>query len=164
MFMRRFNGSQDFFLFWKQYKEGFGNVTGEYWLGNDKLHHLTNQNQYNMRMDVTVWSTGVKKYATYETFNVENEGSKYRLEVSGFSGSTETDHWAYHNGKQFSTRDRDHSTYKCTQGHKGAHWYSGCYRVNPTGLYKPTGDDSMNLWYKGRPQAVSQMTLKIRRV
>ena len=164
VFMRRFDGSQDFFLFWRQYKEGFGNVSGEYWLGNEKLYHLTNQNQYNMKMDATLWSNGVKKFATYQTFRVQNEGRNYRLQISGYSGNTEIDHWAYHNGQEFSTRDRDYSSYKCTQGHKGAHWYSGCYRVNPTGLYKPTGDDSMNLWYNGRPQAVSQMTLKIKRV
>ena len=62
VFMRRYDGSQSFYLDWKQYKEGFGNVTGEHWLGNDKLYYLTNQKHYSMRMDATIWSTRKKRF------------------------------------------------------------------------------------------------------
>ena len=167
VFMRRYDGSQDFYLYWNQYKEGFGNVTGEHWMGNDKLYYVTNQKQYRMRMDATIWSTGEKKYSVYDTFRVDNETNNYRLHLSGYSGNTDRDHWGRENGMEFSTRDRDNDrrgAASCSQTFKGGHWYNICYYVNPTGLYKNTGRDSMNLWYRGNPHAVRQMTLKIKSI
>ena len=40
---RREDGSVDFLREWADYKHGFGNIAGEYWLGNEKIHLLTNQ-------------------------------------------------------------------------------------------------------------------------
>ena len=167
VFMRRYDGSQDFYLYWNQYKEGFGDIRREHWLGNDKLYYLANQNQYRMRMDVTIWSTGEKKYSVYDKFRVDNEDNNYRLHVSGYSGNTDTDNWGYHNGSEFSTRDRDNDRYSgvsCSQRWKGAHWYSACHYVHPTGLYKNTGTDSMSLYDKGSYKSAKEMTLKIKSV
>ena len=164
VFMRRYDGSQYFYLYWNQYKEGFGKVSGEHWLGNDKLYYITNQKQYRMRMDATIWSTGEKKYSVYDKFGVDNETNNYRLHVSGYSGNTDHDHWAVHNGMEFSTRDRDNDIDRgsCSQSRKGGYWYINCYFVNPTGLYKNTASrDSMNL-YDGSYKPVKEMTLKIK--
>ena len=165
VFMRRYDGSQNFNLEWNQYKKGFGNVTGEHWLGNDKLYYLTNQKQYRMRMDATIWSTGEKKYSVYDSFHVDNETNNYRLHVSGYSGNTDHDHWAKHTGMEFSTRDRDNDrdSVSCAQGWKGGHWYYHCADVNPTGLYKSSGKDSMRLFSNGRQYiSVNEMTIKIK--
>ena len=119
-----------------------------------------------MRMDATIWSTGEKKYSVYDKFHIDNETNNYRLHVSGYSGNTDHDYWSHHNGSEFSTRDRDNdrNTNSCSHEWKGGHWYhGGCHHVNPTGLYKPTGADSMNLyWYTATP--VKEMTLKIKRM
>jgi hypothetical protein len=33
LIMRRFNGDENFFLNWNEYKTGFGNLSSEFWLG-----------------------------------------------------------------------------------------------------------------------------------
>ena len=38
---KRLDGSVNFKRGWKDYKNGFGNLNGEFWLGLDKMHRLT---------------------------------------------------------------------------------------------------------------------------
>ena len=162
VFMRRYDGSQDFNLGWIQYSTGFGNLGSEHWLGNDKLYYITNQKPYRMRMDATIWSTGEKKYSLYDRFRISYEGYNYKLHVSGYSGNTDHDYWAKHNRILFSTKDKRNIRIGWSPcANKGGHWYNGsCPQVNPTGLYKDTGSDSMLLG----STPVKEMTLKIKSV
>ena len=41
VFHKRFNGFLGFYRGWEEYKHGFGDVRGEFWLGNEKIHQLT---------------------------------------------------------------------------------------------------------------------------
>ena len=43
VFQRRFDGTVDFYRNWTEYREGFGNANGEYWLGIDSIHDLLNR-------------------------------------------------------------------------------------------------------------------------
>ncbi|KAK2163184.1 hypothetical protein LSH36_84g07012 [Paralvinella palmiformis] len=45
---RRRDGSVDFYQNWEEYKGGFGDPRGEFWIGNDHIYELTNQGQYSV--------------------------------------------------------------------------------------------------------------------
>ena len=49
---RRLDGSADFDRGWESYKNGFGDLNGEFWLGNDNLHRLTAVGDVTMRVDL----------------------------------------------------------------------------------------------------------------
>ena len=86
VFQRRLDGSVDFFLDWASYKNGFGDLNGEFWLGNDNLHRLTAADVVLLRVDLEDFD-GDTRYAEYTTFRVANEGDKYRLLIGGYSGT-----------------------------------------------------------------------------
>uniref|UniRef100_A0A8C2EW98 Si:ch211-203k16.3 n=1 Tax=Cyprinus carpio TaxID=7962 RepID=A0A8C2EW98_CYPCA len=64
---RRQDGSVNFDRSWKEYKEGFGDLHTEYWLGNEHIHDLSGQGNYTLRIDLEDWS-GKHKHAVYQSF------------------------------------------------------------------------------------------------
>jgi ficolin len=136
VFQRRQDGSVDFYRNWNQYKTGFGNLTGEFWLGNDKIHRLTSRTASMLRVDLEDWDR-VKVYAKYGSFSVGSEGSKFRLTVGSYSGSAGDALAVIHNGMAFSTKDRDNDGYhnSCATLYTGAWWYGYCEISNLNGKY-----------------------------
>uniref|UniRef100_A0A3B1KDT7 Angiopoietin-like 2a n=1 Tax=Astyanax mexicanus TaxID=7994 RepID=A0A3B1KDT7_ASTMX len=106
---RRQDGSVNFFRNWETYKQGFGNIDGEYWLGLENIYWLTNQGTYKLLVTLEDW-TGRKTFAEYASFRVEAEADFYRLRVGRYHGNA-GDSLTWHNGKQFTTLDRDHDVY-----------------------------------------------------
>ncbi|XP_071795635.1 uncharacterized protein [Asterias amurensis] len=54
VFQRRVNGSVNFDRSWAEYKKGFGSMDGEFWLGNEILHNLTDaEGNWAIRLDLT---------------------------------------------------------------------------------------------------------------
>ena len=135
VFQRRMDGSVDFYRYWSDYQQGFGNLSREFWLGLDKIHRLTSTTT-QLRVDLRDFYEN-SAYAKYSSFSVGDLASKYILSVSGYSG-TAGDSLTYHNGQRFSTRDQDNDAWSsnhCAQYYKGAWWYYGCYWSNLNGLY-----------------------------
>ena len=154
VFHKRFRGYMDFFRGWDEYKNGFGDVRGEFWLGNEKIHQLTEISS-QLRVEIKTKNDG-DKYAKYSTFTVTNEASKYTLFVGSYSG-TAKDELAYHNGMAFSTKDRDNDedSGNCAVGYKGAWWYKSCWNSNLNSNYG--GGDYQWNW---GPLLASEMKLK----
>ena len=86
VFQRRLDGSVDFYLDWESYKNGFGDLKGEFWLGNDNLHRLTATDDVILRADLEDFD-GNNTYAEYTTFKVADEADNYRLLIGGYSGT-----------------------------------------------------------------------------
>lgn len=82
MFQRRVDGAEDFFLEWDSYRDGFGNKSHEFWLGNDNIFYLTNQKRYELRIDL-VNRYGDPSYASFDFFRINNGSDNYRLSGLG---------------------------------------------------------------------------------
>ncbi|TRY54406.1 hypothetical protein DNTS_023683 [Danionella cerebrum] len=118
--------------------QGFGNIDGEYWLGLENIYWITNQGTYKLLVTLEDWS-GRKTFAEYASFRLEAESDFYRLRVGRYHGNA-GDSLTWHNGKQFTTLDRDHDVYtgNCAHYQKGGWWYNACAHSNLNGV-----------WYRG---------------
>lgn len=57
--------------------QGFGDVFGEHWLGNEALHLLTSQSQYSLRVELQDWE-GNHAHSQYDRFTLTDERQQYR--------------------------------------------------------------------------------------
>ncbi|XP_071943682.1 angiopoietin-related protein 2-like [Antedon mediterranea] len=146
---RRQDGSVDFYRNWAEYKEGFGNVNTEFWLGNEQINRLTADGSFELLIEMTDHLDDMK-FARYSHFRIDTEDSNYALNISGYTG-TAGDSLAVHNGEQFTTKDRDNDKHSgnCAELYKGGWWYNRCGDSNLNGLYLTPGtDDSKGIsWY-----------------
>uniref|UniRef100_A0A3B5BLT7 Fibrinogen C-terminal domain-containing protein n=1 Tax=Stegastes partitus TaxID=144197 RepID=A0A3B5BLT7_9TELE len=131
MFQRRHDGSVSFNRGWSEYHEGFGELRGEHWLGNQHLYLLSNQGSYSLRIDMQDWGH-THKHALYHTFRIEDEENHYRLHVSGFSGTVEDSFGWYHDQQGFSTPDTGNI---CAEISHAGWWFRQCFYANLNGVY-----------------------------
>ncbi len=87
VFQKRLDGSVDFYRDWTDYKSGFGNLNGEFWLGLDKIHRLTQSENGKLRVDLKDWE-GDTRFAEYDSFAIGDEASKYSLSLGSYSGTS----------------------------------------------------------------------------
>ena len=142
VFQRRQDGSVDFYRNWTDYEDGFGNLTGEFWLGLSKIHRLTQEEANTLRVDLGDFD-GNTSYAQYTTFSVGDSTTEYTLTVGGYSGTAgdgmidDKRHGHNHYGRKFSTRDNDNDGHPsaCAVGFRGAWWFNDCYQSHLNGIY-----------------------------
>ncbi|NXX12442.1 TENA protein, partial [Podargus strigoides] len=163
VFLRRQNGKEDFYKNWKTYVDGFGDPQDEFWIGLENLHKITSQGQYELRVDLR--DKGETAYAVYDRFSVGDVKSRYRLRVDGYSG-TAGDSMTYHNGRSFSTFDKDNDSAitNCALSYKGAFWYKNCHRVNLMGRYGDNSHSQGVNWFhwKGHEYSIQFAEMKLR--
>ena len=71
MFQKRLDVSVDFYRDWDDYKRGFGDLNGEFWLGLDRIHRLTKERRW-LRVDLEDFY-GKTAYAEYDLFGVASD-------------------------------------------------------------------------------------------
>ena len=74
---------------WTEYSEGFGDLTGEFWLGNEKLRRLTEKGNWQMlvELDTSDLHELAREPVFYQSFSIT--GDKYTLHVDGYKSFPE---------------------------------------------------------------------------
>ncbi|NXG78683.1 TENR protein, partial [Baryphthengus martii] len=163
VFQRRQNGLTDFFRKWTDYRVGFGNLEDEFWLGLDNIHKITSQGRYELRIDMRDGQEAA--YAYYDKFSIGDSRSLYKLRIGDYNG-TSGDSLTYHQGRPFSTKDRDNdvAVTNCAMSYKGAWWYKNCHRTNLNGKYGESRHSQGINWYhwKGHEFSIPFVEMKMR--
>uniref|UniRef100_G3NWP3 Angiopoietin 2b n=1 Tax=Gasterosteus aculeatus aculeatus TaxID=481459 RepID=G3NWP3_GASAC len=165
----RSNGSVSFHRGWREYKMGFGEPSGEHWLGNDIIHKLTSSQEYSLHVQLKD-REGNEAFSHYDRFYIEAEDNNYSLHAEGFSGTAGRTSSLSHTGTQFSTKDRDNDrcTCKCAQLASGGWWFAACGPSNLNGIYYPSSSSVVRYngikWYywKGPNLMATMTTMMVR--
>ncbi|GBN97736.1 Techylectin-5A, partial [Araneus ventricosus] len=141
----KFPVQQDFYQDWESYKNGFGNISEEFWLGNENIRVLCHKG-CKIRFDL-VDDTGSKHFALYQNFNLSSDN--YRIGISGYSGNA-GDAMGYHNDNVFSTKDK--GLVERANKHKAGWWFfSSGYYCNLNGIYQPGMSNPQSvLWWTSK--------------
>ncbi|XP_039914978.1 angiopoietin-2 isoform X2 [Hirundo rustica] len=166
---KREDGSVDFHRTWKEYKMGFGDPAGEYWLGNEFVSQLTNQKRYVLKIQLKDWE-GNEAYSLYDHFSLASEEQKYRIYLKGLTGTAGKISSISQPGNDFSTKDADNDKCicKCSQMLTGGWWFDACGPSNLNGMYYPLRQNNNKFngikWYywKGSGYSLKATTMMIR--
>ena len=150
---------------WNDYKHGFGDLNTEFWYGLRNIHCLTSRQEVDLYIELK-YANGTENTYTYHHFRVDGPEDKYTLHVGQLQQpSPSHDNMAYHNGRPFSTYDKDndswssgncaHSTSHIGGGRGGGWWFGDCsYGV----LTKP---HSTIFWNSSR-STIKYVEMKVR--
>jgi len=158
LIQQNLDGSNFFNRSWEEFKIGFNDTRGNYWLGNELLSQLTRNGRYKLRFDLQSRTNHAWYYAEYRTFIVEAEESNYVLHVAGYSGNAGRDAFSYHDGMMFTTYDRDNDPWNnaahrnnCAVVTGGGFWYKECATVEVNTVGRRAGDFS----WEGLPGGIA---------
>ncbi|XP_055704121.1 angiopoietin-related protein 6 [Phlebotomus papatasi] len=133
----RDDGGVNFYRTWSEYKHGFGNIDGEFWIGLDKLHEITSSRIHELLIHLEDFE-GETKIAKYDSFAIGGEKENYALILLGKYSGDAGDSLSYHAGQKFSALDLDNDSWvegNCAQAHTGGWWYNACDTSNLNGRY-----------------------------
>ncbi|XP_030375043.1 ficolin-1-like [Scaptodrosophila lebanonensis] len=139
IFQRRVFGNVSFQRNWEEYKTGFGEINGDFWLGLESLFEITHTWPMLLRIKMESWS-GKTGEATFSKFEIMTEKDKYKLikadnvtlrhlTMSAFGG---------HFGLDFSTNS------PCAQKYTGGWWWGNCYHTNLNSRFPMDDERSRN--------------------
>ncbi|XP_053687272.1 microfibril-associated glycoprotein 4-like [Sabethes cyaneus] len=133
----RFDGSEEFYRNWTDYKKGFGRLDGgEFWFGLERIHQFTGSRRHEIMFEL-MDAGGKVANPRYNPFAIGSEMEDYKLKELGSYTGSGGDSFGYHQGMRFSTPDRDNDVHKydCAKLHHGGWWYKKCYLSNLNGKY-----------------------------
>ncbi|XP_035788010.1 ficolin-1-like [Anopheles albimanus] len=170
---RRMDGSVNFMRDWQEYKRGFGTLRGEFWLGLDQIHRLTNVARHELVVLLEDFDGG-RATARYDHFRIGAESVNYGLlELGQCVSCSAGNSLDIHLNESFSTYDRDNSKahFNCAAKFGGAWWFYRCHKSNLNGDYLrgklPESQDSKGImWnsFRGSQYSLKSSKMMIRPV
>lgn len=154
--MNRSSDALSFERSWLEYKNGFGNLAGDFFIGLEKLYALTSSTLYELRIELENFSDDTA-YAGYDAFAIGSEREQYALQLLGnyqedlLPGAG--DSLRYQAGSKFSTFDNDNDNCadcNCAQRLRGGGWFNACGRTNLMGVYhsvQPEQSDETGIYW-----------------
>ncbi|XP_050092561.1 ficolin-2-like [Anopheles aquasalis] len=163
---QRFDGSTDFYRNWTEYRDGFGDLEKEFWLGLEKMHQITTARAHELIVEMKDFN-GTYIYAHYTAFKIGGESEPYRLKSLGTYSGTAGDSISHNKRMKFTTKDRDNDLLgdtQCAQLTAGAWWHNDCTYVNLNGRYLNADYKTSVYWYsfKFNHQGLSFSRMMIR--
>ena len=117
---------------WNDYKHGFGNLNTEFWYGLHNIHCLTSRQQVDLSIELK-YTNGTEHTYAYQNFRVDGPEDKFTLHIGQLQQpSPGLDNMAYHNGRPFSTYDKDNDNWsgncalRNSEGAGGGWWFGAC--------------------------------------
>ena len=174
---RRFDGSVSFYHNWNTYRDGFGDVNGEHWLGNEFVHQYINAYPTELIVEATAFD-GEQIAVKMQNFEISDEASKYAMDYSTCEVVKGNKNycwdWIHTKGYKFSTIDQNNNKITlrpeldCAIKFSGAWWHNDCFNVCLNGNYsviEPTTFGESILWksFRGYERSLIEAKMLIRR-
>ena len=136
---RREDNTTDFFRQWQKYKLGFGRLEGNFWLGLENIHHITQTEKHELLVTMVDHDNTIFT-AKYNLFKVGSSATEYQLDLGSYvhAGSNAGDSLSIHDEQKFSTSDNDNdlsAVDNCAVKYHGGWWYRNCHETNLNGRY-----------------------------
>ena len=152
---------------WLDFKNGFADSSGNYWLGNEAIHNYLAGHQYQLHVYVYPVSAVYPILAIYQwIFAVGDSTSNYQISLTKSGGNATGDGMGAMTNQMFSTSDMDNDvdSHSCAATYGAGWWYGGDSLSNgyQCGTTMLNGCGNTFVWAQGTltlPLRASQMWL-----
>ncbi|XP_062135604.1 angiopoietin-related protein 7-like isoform X2 [Drosophila sulfurigaster albostrigata] len=138
--LQNINGKESFFRDWATYSAGFGSFSGDFFLGLEKIHQLTNSTRYELLIQMEDYDGRVSN-VHLDNFRVDGKDNDYIVSSLGnYSGQN-------NNQCKYSKIDDDTDMWEyvnCKENYREGAWYADCLE-RKTNEYFPVKETEWGL-------------------
>ncbi|XP_023031622.2 fibrinogen-like protein 1 [Drosophila willistoni] len=141
---RRLDDRENFKRNWIDFRSGFGDLNGNFFIGLEKLHRITQTDIYELSIEIGFHNDTFAN-VRYTHFKIGDETKQYELESLGEFRGMIDNRMALGIGQKFTTYDRDNDLdrgWNCATVFYGAWWYDECGSPNLNGRYYTSATNS----------------------